>query len=271
MTRLLRELDRLDAGHPRPRSAARVRGDVRRRVTATALALGLVVIIGGAFAHKQWGLTITADGLRLATPLGTPPEVAGGGSFAYMATQQTSDRPVAYDPCDPVEYVVNDALAPEGTDGLLVSAVEEISAATGLAFRAGGTTDEEPRERPQALGPRRRPVLVAWTTPDVVPDLSGSVAGVAGSAARHDEYTGESRYVTGMVALDAPQLAEIVARPQGAEQVRAIVVHELGHLVGLDHVDDPGELMYPENTGRTDLGPGDRQGLASLGAGRCFH
>jgi len=50
------------------------------------------------------------------------------------------------------------------------------------------------------------------TTPDVVPDLSGSVAGVAGSAARHDEYTGESRYVTGMVALDAPQLAEIVAR-----------------------------------------------------------
>lgn len=103
MTRLLRELDRLDAGHPRPRSAARVRGDVRRRVTATALALGLVVVIGGAFAHKQWGLTITADGLRLATPLGTPPEVAGG---------------------------------------ILASAVEEISAATGLAFRVGGTTDE---------------------------------------------------------------------------------------------------------------------------------
>lgn len=270
MTRLLRELDRLDTGHPRPRSAARVRGDVGRKVTATVLALGLVVVIGGTFAHKQWGLTITADGLRLATPLGTPPEVAGSGSFAYMATQQTSERPVAYDPCDPVEYVVNEALAPDGADGLLVSAVEEISAATGLAFRAAGTTDEEPRKRPRALLPRRQPVLVAWTTPDVVPDLSGSVAGVAGSAARHDEYTGESRYVTGMVALDAPQLAEILARPQGAEQVRAIVVHELSHLVGLDHVDDPGELMYADNVGVTGFGPGDREGLAALGSGDCL-
>jgi predicted Zn-dependent protease len=74
-----------------------------------------------------------------------------------------------------------------------------------------------------------------------------------------------------MVALDAPQLTEVMARDAGGEQVRAILMHELGHLVGLDHVDDPGELMYAESVGTLGFGAGDREGLASLGSGRCFH
>lgn len=271
MHRLLKELDRLDAGRP-VRSAARVRGDWKRRLTATVLAVVLTVAVGGSIAHKQFGLTLTADGIRLDSPLGTPPEVvAGAGSFEYMLTQRGSERPVAYDPCDPVEYLVNDRVAPVGADELVSSAVDEISAATGLVFRPVGTTDDLPRQKPDALVPRREPVLIAWTTPDVVPDLAGRVAGVGGSTARGDEYAGALRYVTGMVALDAPQLAEVLLRPMGREQVRAIVLHELGHLVGLDHVGDPGELMYEDNVGRLDLGPGDREGLAALGSGRCFH
>jgi predicted Zn-dependent protease len=74
-----------------------------------------------------------------------------------------------------------------------------------------------------------------------------------------------------MVALDAPQLKRVLSRRHGRELVRAIIVHELGHLVGLDHVNDPGELMHADNVGRLALGPGDREGLAALGSGRCFH
>ena len=74
-----------------------------------------------------------------------------------------------------------------------------------------------------------------------------------------------------MVALDTPQLTEIMASPNGADHARAIIVHELGHLVGLAHVDDPNELMYADNLGRLDLGPGDRRGLVALGSGRCIH
>jgi hypothetical protein len=271
MHRLLKELDRADAGRP-VRSAARVRGDWKRRLTATVLAVVLTVAVGGSIAHKQFGLTLSADGIHLDSPLGTPPEVvAGTGSFEYMLTQRGSEQPVAYDPCDPVEYLVNDALAPVGADELLSDAVDEVSAATGLVFRAVGTTDDLPRRKPHALVPRREPVLIAWTTPEVVPDLAGRVAGVGGSTARGDGYGGGLRYVTGMVALDAPQLAGVLLRPMGREQVRAIVLHELGHLVGLDHVGDPGELMYEDNVGKLDLGPGDREGLAALGSGRCFH
>ena len=47
------------------------------------------------------------------------------------------------------------------------------------------------------------------------------------------------------------------------------LLHELGHLVGLDHVDDPNELMYPRAAERTSYGPGDLKGLALLGAIPC--
>ena len=73
-----------------------------------------------------------------------------------------------------------------------------------------------------------------------------------------------------MVSLDATQLPGILERPGGKEAVSGIVLHELGHLVGLDHVDDDGQLMYPEaRRGVSDFAAGDLTGLAQLGAGMC--
>ena len=43
----------------------------------------------------------------------------------------------------------------------------------------------------------------------------------------------------------------------------------IGCSIGLDHVDDPAQLMYQDNVGLTELGPGDLAGLAAVGAGRC--
>jgi len=70
--------------------------------------------------------------------------------------------------------------------------------------------------------------------------------------------------------LDATQLPGILEQRGGERAVAGIVLHELGHLLGLDHVDDEGQLMYPEaRRGVSDFAAGDLTGLVQLGAGMC--
>lgn len=53
-------------------------------------------------------------------------------------------------------------------------------------------------------------------------------------------------------------------------QVRGVVLHEFGHLLGLAHVKDPTQLMNPVGVpGINDLQAGDLEGLAKLGRGSC--
>jgi hypothetical protein len=48
------------------------------------------------------------------------------------------------------------------------------------------------------------------------------------------------------------------------------VTHEMAHVVGLGHVDDPNELMNPTAAlTQTYLAPGDLAGLALMGTGPC--
>jgi hypothetical protein len=109
---------------------------------------------------------------------------------------------------------------------------------------------------------------VAWTTPERIPELEGDVAGLGGSTEVHGGGDFRARYVSGQVALDAPQLGDILER-DGRAAVKAVVLHELGHLVGLAHTPDATQLMHGENVGRTDFGIGDRTGLKIVGQGSC--
>ena len=80
----------------------------------------------------------------------------------------------------------------------------------------------------------------------------------------------QMHWVSGSVLLDGPTFTDILQQPDGYETGRAIVMHELAHLVGLAHVQDTSELMAEENSGRTSFGPGDMEGLRRLGGGPCF-
>ncbi|MNI86386.1 hypothetical protein D3C73_1434790 [compost metagenome] len=71
------------------------------------------------------------------------------------------------------------------------------------------------------------------------------------------------------MSLDAPQFAEIVDAPSGEEIGVAVIMHELGHLLGLDHVDDPRQLMFDQASWVRGFAAGDRTGLAQLGTGPC--
>lgn len=199
--------------------------------------------------------------------------VATQGAYAFLHTSDDGS-PIGYDPCRPVTYVVRPDGMPEGGQALLEEAAAIVGDASGLVLEYAGPTDEAPAvERaliqPERYGDRWAPVLVAWTDETAMPELAGDVVGVGGSAAVPGARGDGQWLAAGRVVLDVPDLAAMLQRPGGHEQARALVVHELAHVLGLDHVGDPGELMFPVNATRTDLGPGDLAGLALVGQVAC--
>jgi hypothetical protein len=226
----------------------------------------------------QWAideaLEVPPPGFEAASsPLGVPPATTGSTAYVLQESPDPDQPFVAYDPCRPIHYVVRPDLALPGTDKLIRESVAAVSAATGLQFVYDGPTSEAPvkdREayQPDRYGKKWAPILIAWSTPEEAPELAGRVAGTGGSTSI--QVQGEPYvYVSGQVLLDAPGLTETLAFPDGAALVRAVIMHELAHVVGLDHVNDPTQLMFEENSGQLDFAAGDRAGLALLGTGEC--
>jgi hypothetical protein len=214
---------------------------------------------------------------RSPTPLGTPrPAPAGSGGYRVLEVQDDgSGRPVRWDPCRPIHYVVRLQGEPPGGALAVETALRRVEAITGLRFVSDGTSDEVPRpgrppSDPQRYGSRWSPVLIAWTTPREYPDMDG-YAGLGGPEPVAGDQHGTERYVSGVVLLNADHLAEVMGWPGGPDRVTAVVTHELGHLVGLDHVDDPHALMYARPSSiDVDPGAGDLRGFAAVSGGPCF-
>ncbi len=193
--------------------------------------------------------------------------------YAFLEAQRGGCHPVRYNPCEPIHYVVNSTLAPAGVLEDLREAIGKVETATGITFVDDGPTDETAsnnRTLSQArYGNRWAPVLIGWQSEAENPALAGDVVGQGGSIAV-SLGDGVRVYVTGTVSLDGPQLAEILEARNGQAMVEAVVLHELGHLVGLAHVKDSEQLMYPAaQRDVTDFAAGDRTGLTRLGSGPC--
>lgn len=214
-----------------------------------------------------------SNGFRFRSWLGFDDRVVaavepdGDGAYRFFDTQNGGRDPVAWNPCEPIHYVVNPEGAPDGWQDLVEDSVEEVSEAAGLRFEYDGTTDDRSfTNRIDGVG-GAGPVLLGWADADEVPKLEGDVAGLAGPVTQIRQ--GYSRYVSGMLVLDRDAFDDLEDEFDGEAHQQAIVMHELGHVLGLDHVDDSTELMYESSMGRTTLGKGDRKGLAILGGVPC--
>jgi hypothetical protein len=246
------------------RRTRRSHGPVLPSLLVTFLVLGGVLLVSpGTSAGRIRSLVGLGDD-RLLDAVRT---THGYGTYRFLRTQPGSREPVSYNPCRPITYVVNPAGAPPGYQALVTDSVAAISAATGFRFDDEGTTRARPFGDRGSPVFARSPVVIGWLTPEQEPRLEGDIAGVGGSTAV-ERSPHHLSFVTGAVALDRDVFADLAAR-DASGSARAILMHELGHVVGLAHVDDPAELMYAQNTGRAELGPGDREGLARLGSVDC--
>ncbi len=208
-------------------------------------------------------------------PLSTPPPVdASSSSYAFIDMVRGPDGsrvPVSWSPCRPIHVVLNPDRAPEGFVDTLSDTLAELSALTGLVLTLEGETDEPPGlfrlpYQPDRYGDRWAPVLVAFADEDDVPDLAGNVAGVASSVPIGRGDGSAPVYMTGAVYLDVSTKGHGWLTPPAV--YREVLRHELAHLLGLDHVDDPTQLMNPQLS-QSSFQAGDRAGLAQLGSGRC--
>lgn len=186
---------------------------------------------------------------RITSP--TPPST-GAHDFLYA----NGPGYARWDPCTPIKYQINSERATPAQEQVVFDAIEEIELETGLDFAfVGRTTAGLDQNVPQEID-----ALIVFGDPQSMPVFADNVLGIGGGS--FDPLTGQ--VTTGYVAVNTPSLLT-------SQIATTTVQHELGHLVGLAHVSDPGELMFPEEIGNTTFGPGDREGLWRLGAAQgCF-
>ncbi len=207
----------------------------------------------------------------LAAETQARPLLDGTAGYAFLHVDEASGRPARFDPCEPIRYVINSRGAPPGAVDDVHEAFARTALASGLEFAFAGATDERPGPRRPAYQPARygdvwAPVLVAWADLSAVPTRHrGDVLGLA----THTVMSHPSRQdvvVTGAITLatDGPAV-----RPGFGYGRRwgNVALHEIGHLVGLDHVDERGSVMHPDAAYTTgEWSSGDRRGLLHVGA-----
>jgi hypothetical protein len=238
-------------------------------------AFGWVVALLGLVGVSLAGLALLAT--HLFTPTSDPAEdtvvssTLGTSSDGYAVWARNEDgTPVRWDPCRTLEIVVNDDGAPGGWREDLTRAVAEVADHSGIDIEVVGSTDERPTPRrdayqPERYGDRWAPVLVAWADPGasdlpLLPTDRGIAIPVAVGV------DGDRTYVTGQVVLNRQRDDLQVGFGDRSSSWGATLLHELGHLLGLAHVDDPDEMMarYPGD-GPVRFGPGDLEGLRAVG------
>lgn len=227
----------------------------------------VLLLVGTAvMALAMWALRPSQEGIALVGPA----ESADG----YRLWAERADgSAVRWNPCESVDWVLNPTGAPDEAATLVADAFQRVGATTGLQFRYLGTTTEPATDNRPTIDVDRygrdwSPILVSWTSPTDDVALRESDQGLAVPVAV------DGVFVTAQILLNAdrwlaPDFTERSVSWGG------VLVHEIGHVVGLDHVEDPEQLMYRyAGSGPVRFGSGDLAGLAAVGAqsgaGECL-
>ena len=192
--------------------------------------------------------------------------------YAFLEARQGGCQPVRFNPCEPIRYVVNAALAPPGAVDDLQEAIRRMEAATGLDFVDDGQTDEpasvrRPRSLPERYGNRWAPVLIVW-------DHGAKFRMEPTNPAGGRSFPMDSVSVSGVLIVNVDTIAQDHGRARPASGFGEgttwgrVFMHELGHLVGLGHVARSNQIMFPElgvQEGAAEFQAGDLNGLRLIG------
>lgn len=201
------------------------------------------------------------------SPAQPAPVSAAASSYTFL----TGETVARWDPCRVIGWRVRTRDArPSGALDDVRRAFWRLTLATGFRFQFRGYTSVIPQWGSHRNFPTDTQIVVAW----VRPWRSTLFAVTAGDAVTGTFYeTGwhnpdgspAERIAKVGVVIDARLL---LRRGYGWGITRGdLLLHELGHAMGLGHVDSSAEAMYPVmSSGRAHYGFGDLTGLAERGA-----
>lgn len=230
----------------------------------------------------QTGEGAGRSGVTYAHPRRPPPAAALSGP-GYALRRLPDGSPQRFDPDRPVRVTVNVDQAGRWALEDVEQAFWHLGQATGLTFRFAGVTALIPQQQlHEHVDPEQPSIHVAWAKPgpgaggsDLLPPeeplQSGRLrlaVGVACSRVGEVPVPGGRAHalVRSAVVLDST-VRELYAPGFSSGGSRgSTLLHELAHAVGLDHVDDPAQLMNPFECGQpAQYAPGDLAGLRRVG------
>jgi hypothetical protein len=210
--------------------------------------------------------------------LGTPStpwtvEVVPTYKAPGYATQYkySTSSPARWDPCRTIGYRVNARQATSGAILDVKGAFKRLGHATGFKFVYRGTTTGIPQNGGNSWYPAGTQIVVAWARPSqssmlrLFPTAVGVGSAVTSGGYVNGDGTTISRIIRGAVVVNSNR---VYRGGFGPGNTRGdIVLHELGHTMGLSHVGSSKQIMYPMVTsGLARLGKGDLGGLERRGA-----
>ena len=233
---------------------------------------------------------LLAAGVALAVGLGanaaaTPAAADRSDYKLSKVTLAGGDKlQVRWDPCQTrITYRVNTRHLPKAQRTSArrdtKHAMKRLSAATGMNFSFEGRTKQVPRDTSRKAWWERQKgaeIVIAWVRQGgrsrsnlLGASGSGWAAGTGGYSLKLWTVNGKTHGAAGrgFVVLDAKQDRKLRSGFGAGSTRGALLMHELGHVVGLDHVGSTGQLMYPTVLSRpdTDFGSGDLRGLRLVG------
>lgn len=231
-----------------------------------------VLILGGLVAAVAFGAgRQSGDEAAAGQSPGSPSPTGAAAVIAdhSVAIRNADSSAVRFDPCLSYEYVVQPgSLAPEDARAEVGAAFAALEEAIGFAFRFAGYSTSRFPHPIDPDNPPGVPILVSYERVADSPAL------------RDNRHEGEGSLPLGGLAVGTPRLirdgytvivggAMVLDEALTPDQRARILLHELGHLAGLGHAADPGQIMAPAvpDTGPIAYREGDRAGLAEVGAG----
>lgn len=176
----------------------------------------------------------------------------------------------AFAPCSTLTYVINFDHAPASAEEDVKSAVANAHDATGLNFQYGGSSTLVPQSNwteqyaHATKSSNTPPIIFAWVASGDTPRLSDGSAATGGP--EFTEQDGKAVFTTGAVVVDYKQTSTFAPGSKDGTTTGTLLTHELGHVLGLGHSEDPHSTMYPviEHTVLNSYAPADRAALATL-------